>query len=106
MEKTTTISLRVSPSVKKNAEEVLSQLGISMSTAIDMYLRQIAMTGRIPFDVALPDSGPPELEVSNMTKEEFWAQIHKSIEDFENGKGIPFDEAMKRIEEKFGLEKI
>lgn len=106
MEKTTTISLRISPSVKKNAEDVLSKLGISMSTAIDMYLRQIAMTGRIPFDIALPESGPPELDVSNMTKEEFWSQLRKSIEDFENGKGIPFDDAMKRIEEKFGLEKI
>ena len=37
MEKTMTLNLRVNPEVKKNAEEVLSQLGMSMSTAIDIY---------------------------------------------------------------------
>ncbi len=43
MEKTMTLNLRVNPEVKKNAEEVLSQLGMSMSTAIDIYLRQISL---------------------------------------------------------------
>lgn|GEM_PF-2808560 len=32
MEKTTTLNLRVNPIVKQNAEEVLSQIGIPMST--------------------------------------------------------------------------
>ena len=48
MEKTTTLNLRVNPDVKRRAEEVLSQLGIPMSTAIDIYLKQISMTGGIP----------------------------------------------------------
>lgn len=43
MDKNTTLNLRVNPDVKHNAEMVLSQLGISMSTAIDIYLRQISM---------------------------------------------------------------
>ena len=34
MEKTTTLNLRVNPTVKEKAEEVLSKLGIPMSTAI------------------------------------------------------------------------
>ena len=49
MEKTTTLNLRVNPDVKRRAEEVLSQLGIPMSIAIDIYLKQISMTGGIPF---------------------------------------------------------
>ena len=43
MEKTTTLNLRINPDVKRKAEEVLSQLGIPMSTAIDIYLKQISM---------------------------------------------------------------
>ena len=39
MEKTTTLNLRVNPDVKRRAEGVLSQLGISMSTAIEIYLK-------------------------------------------------------------------
>ena len=45
MEKTATLNLRINPVVKQRAESVLSKLGIPMSTAIDMYLNQIALTG-------------------------------------------------------------
>ena len=44
MEKTATLNLRVNPVVKQKAEDVLAQLGIPMSTAIDMYLNQISLT--------------------------------------------------------------
>ena len=54
MEKTATLNLRVNPIVKARAEEVLAQLGVPMSTAIDMYLNQIYLTGGIPFTVTLP----------------------------------------------------
>ena len=39
MEKTMTLNLRVNPTVKQQAEDVLKQLGIPIATAIDMYLR-------------------------------------------------------------------
>lgn len=53
-DKSATLNIRVSPEVKRQAEEVLDLLGIPMSTAIDMYLRQIALTGGIPFDLTVP----------------------------------------------------
>ena len=49
MEKTATLNLRINPEVKQQAEEVLRILGIPMSTAVDMYLKQIILTGGIPF---------------------------------------------------------
>ena len=66
MEKTATLNLRVNPTVKERAEAVLSRLGVPMSTAIDMYLNQISLTGGIPLPKA-PDS----LNVDQMTDEEF-----------------------------------
>ena len=54
MEKTMTMNLRVNPTIKKQAEDVLKQLGIPMATAVDMYLRQIIMTGGIPFSCPYP----------------------------------------------------
>ena len=42
MEKTMTLNLRVNPTVKQQAEDVLKQLGIPMATAIDMYLRRFS----------------------------------------------------------------
>ena len=37
MEKTATLNLRVNPAIKERAETVLQQLGIPMSTAVNMY---------------------------------------------------------------------
>jgi len=33
----------VNPEVKKYAEEVLSQLGLPITTAIDIYLKQVSL---------------------------------------------------------------
>lgn len=46
------INIRVNKETKQNAEKVLNKLGIPMSVAIDMYLRQIALTDSIPFDLS------------------------------------------------------
>ena len=54
LEKTATLNLRVNPESKRKAEAVLKQLGIPMSTAMDIYLNQIALVGGIPFPVTLP----------------------------------------------------
>ncbi|BDF05473.1 hypothetical protein CE91St63_25350 [[Clostridium] hylemonae] len=51
--------------VKEHAEAVLSRLGISVSTAIDMYLNQISLTGGIPFSVTLPKA-PDEINADLM----------------------------------------
>jgi DNA-damage-inducible protein J len=61
MEKSSTFNLRVNPTAKKQAEDVLKQLGIPMATTIDIYLRQISLTGGIPFTVSLPKVPPPSM---------------------------------------------
>lgn len=68
MEKTATLNLRVDPKVKKQAEEVLRQLGIPMSVAINMYLNQISLTGGIPFAVTL-SRAPEEVNADHMTRD-------------------------------------
>ncbi|AFR22953.1 type II toxin-antitoxin system RelB/DinJ family antitoxin [Lactobacillus helveticus] len=46
------INIRVNKETKQNAEKVLNKLGMPMSVAIDIYLRQIALTDSIPFDLS------------------------------------------------------
>lgn len=66
VQKNATINVRVDPEVKQSAESVLGQLGLSMSTAVEMFLRQVSLTGSIPFAVALPRA-PKSLSVSTMS---------------------------------------
>jgi len=46
------ISLRVDDDVKRGAEQVLDDIGISMSTAINVFLRKVAREQRIPFELS------------------------------------------------------
>ncbi len=84
MDKTATLNLRVNPSVKEKAEEVLSKLGIPMSVAINIYLNQISFTGGIPFPVTLPKT-PDRVNVDLMTDEELLEKIKKAYNDIETG---------------------
>lgn len=84
MEKTATLNLRVNPTVKEKAENVLSQLGIPMSTAIDMYLNQISLVGGIPFSVVLPKTAA-SVNADMMTADELHAKLEKGYSDFEKG---------------------
>ena len=83
MEKTMTLNLRVNPTVKQQAEDVLKQLGIPMATAIDMYLRQITMTGGIPFSLSLPKA-PAALNVDTMTDDQLHAALQVGIKEIQN----------------------
>ena len=84
MEKTATLNLRINPDVKKDAEAVLKQLGVPLSTAIDMYLRQIVLTGGIPFTISLPDV-PRRVDADVMSADELRTEILRGVEDVEAG---------------------
>lgn len=99
MEKTTTLNLRVSPSVKSDAEVVLKRLGIPLSTAIDMYLRQISLTGGIPFSVTLPKA-PITVDTDEMSISEVRTAILMGIEDVRNGDVVSAAEAFDKFRER------
>ena len=85
MEKTATLNLRVNPIAKQRAENVLKQIGIPMSTAIDMYLNQIAFVGGIPFPVTLPKA-PLSVDADRMTDNELIEKLSRGIEDADAGR--------------------
>lgn len=64
----------LSPITKKSVEDVHLCLGIPMSTAIDMHLKQIMLTGEIPFRVSLPQA-PEVSNVDYMTTVEDYYKI-------------------------------
>lgn len=84
MEKSTTLNLRVNPTVKQQADQVLKQLGIPMATAIDMYLRQISLTGGIPFAVTLPQA-PSALNADMMSAQQLHTALLEGYDDMTAG---------------------
>ncbi len=96
MEKTATLNIRVNPDTKRRAEDVLSLLGISMSTAIDMYLRQIGMTGSIPFSISVPNY-PKTINMDLMTAEEFHKKLDQGYQDALSGNVIDAKQAFEEF---------
>ena len=101
MTKSTNLYVRVEPSIKENAEMILTQLGIPMSNAVGMFLKQVILRRGIPFDVTLPVSQP--LDISTLTEEEFHAELEKGYTDIEKGKVIPAKEAFASLRGELGI---
>ena len=60
MPKTATIHVRVEPALKREAEETLSALGLSVSEAISLLYEQVAMHGGLSFLLRVPNAATLE----------------------------------------------
>ena len=48
---TTNINVRTDPEVKRQAQELFAELGLDLSTAVNIFLRKSIRYGGIPFEV-------------------------------------------------------
>ena len=101
MARTSNVFARVEPEVKEEAERVLDQLGIPMSNAVGMFLRQVVLQNGIPFDVKLPKKAP--LAYGSLSKEEFDAEMEKGMADLKAGRVLSADEADEHFSRKYGI---
>lgn len=53
MANTTNFSVRMDSDIKKQCEAMYSELGINLTTAINVFLRQSLRVGGFPFDVRI-----------------------------------------------------
>ena len=54
MVKTANLSIRIDPQTKKGAEKLFSNFGITISDAVNIFLRQSLMVGGLPFEMKPP----------------------------------------------------
>ena len=65
---TTNISIRMDTDLKAKADALFGELGMNMSTAFNIFVRQSLREGRIPFDISL--NQPNEETVAAMLEAE------------------------------------
>ena len=56
MPKTATIHTRIEPEVKSQVDNILSELGISTTEAINLFFRQVIRYRGIPLDLRIPNA--------------------------------------------------
>jgi len=50
---TTNLNVRIDADLKKQSEDIFNELGLTMSTALTVFLRQTVRSKGIPFDMRL-----------------------------------------------------
>ena len=96
MARTANVFARVEPEIKEEAEHILDCLGIPMSNAVGMFLRQVVLQKGIPFDVKLPVNDSI-LMMDSLSREQLYAELEKSMEDIRAGRVHTIDEVEAEI---------
>ena len=83
MANTINVNIRVDEELKKQAESLLSDMGLNMTTAVDIFLRQVLRTGGIPFEITTRTD-----DFYNPVNQQ---KLRNSIERLEKGLGAEHD---------------
>ena len=84
------VNIRVEDSLKAMAENIFSELGMSMSTATNVFYRQVVSCKGIPFDLRIDD---PFYSAENQ------ARLMKTIDNYKSGRSRPIVKTMEELEE-------
>jgi DNA-damage-inducible protein J len=86
MAQTTNLNIRIDADLKRRAEEIFTELGMNMSTAMNIFLRYSVRYGGIPFDL--------RIETPN-------AETLAAIDDVNNSRGMSrtFDSVSELMED-------
>lgn len=78
-----TVQFRTDEATKVKAAAIFGHLGITMSDAINMFLRQAILHGGLPFEVKIP---PAPESVTVRSKEELREKLEIGLRQIEEGK--------------------
>lgn len=101
MAATSSVSVRMDTALKENAEQILSELGISASGAVQMFYRQIVLRRGMPFELTLPQAKPTVID--GMSREELDIALQEGMTSLKAGQRISADDGDRELAEEFGL---
>jgi DNA-damage-inducible protein J len=83
------INIRVDDTLKKQAEHVFSELGLSLSAATTIFYKQAVRYGGIPFDVRI---GDPFYSAQNQVR------LRETLDNYNAGKSEPIHKTLEELE--------
>ena len=101
MQRTSNVFARIEPEIKEQAEQVLSQLGIPMSNAIGLFLRQVIMQNGIPFEMKLPAKKP--VAIGTISAAELNRELEKGYADVDANKLHNLDDVIAEMDRDYGV---
>lgn len=91
MSKSTMIHARIEPELKSEVESVFHDLGLNMTSAVTLFLKQVVIHQGLPFSVIIPNTETVEAMEEALknrdepspykSKKEFFADLLDGIDD-------------------------
>lgn len=101
MANSSAVYVRMDPALKEAAEEILAQLGITSSGAVQMLYKQIILHRGLPFSLTLPDDRP--VAVGGMSHTQLDAELSKGVESLKSSVRYSADDVDKELAQEFGI---
>lgn len=102
MPRTANVFARIEPELKEDSESVLAQLGIPMSNAIGLFLRQVVLQRGLPFEVKLPEQNKP-IALKTLSADEFNKEMEKGYADMKAGRVRPAADVFAELQKDYGI---
>lgn len=99
MSKTANLYVRIEPSLKEQAEQILNAIGLPPSSAITMFYKQVVMQQGLPFDAKINYRKP--LDVATMTKARLNEELEKGYQDILEGRVSGIEEVFSALDKEF-----
>lgn len=82
MAKTTNVNIRVDEDLKRKAEDIFNELGLNMSTAMNMFLRHSVRYGGIPFELRIEaPNEDTKAAIDDVNNNRKMSQIFDNVKD-------------------------
>lgn len=86
MSKNANINVRTTPEIKEGAEVILNGLGLNISSAVNLFLKQVINYKGIPFDLRLPNQ-----------------EAQRAMADVNNHRNLDSSDTVEEMFQKIGV---
>ena len=99
--KSTNLNIRIDKDVKIQAENLLSEMGMSISTAVYVFIRQLVREGGIPFLISVGNNSVGNYNLPYIRSKLSEAELQRNDPTI---KRLGMEEVMDKYQEKYGYE--
>lgn len=93
------VFVRMESYVKKGAEMILRELGVTPTELVTMLYHQIILKEKIPFEISLPNREP--IATGDMSNEEVMKIVQTGVDDVKAGRTFTLEEAKALFDLKY-----
>lgn len=95
----TSVNIKMEENVRDQAKKLFDELGLDMTSAVNIFLKAAIREQSIPFALSTTDQDKMQSELEKKLR----LDIRTSEQEIKKGQGIPFSQAMRELNTKYGF---